>query len=133
MKVGTEWFVDAEGCDPALLRDLEILSAVCDRIIRDLDLRVVGDSHWHKFGLEGGVTGLYLLTESHLTLHTYPEYGIATFNLYCCRSRAEWGWEEQLISCLGAERVRVSVTARGTGNSQMTAAVTTQGGLDGAS
>ena len=50
---------------------------------------------WHKFGGEGGVTGLIMLTESHLACHTYPEYQTATFNLYCCRhaSRMEMGRE----------------------------------------
>jgi len=32
-----------------------------------------------------GVTGLLLLTESHLACDTFPERGFASFNLYCCR------------------------------------------------
>jgi len=31
------------------------------------------------------VTGLLLLTESHLACDTFPERGFASFNLYCCR------------------------------------------------
>jgi S-adenosylmethionine decarboxylase len=61
----------------------------------------------------GGLTGLYLLTESHLACHTYPESGTATFNLYCCRPRPCWNWEEKLRTLLGATRVVIRSTARG--------------------
>jgi S-adenosylmethionine decarboxylase len=112
LTVGTEWLVEASGCDAASLRDVEALSAVFARAVSELALRVVGEAHWHKFPGEGGVTGLALLTESHLACHTYPEFGVATFNLYCCRERAEWPWEERLGEMLGATRVRVRRLAR---------------------
>ena len=67
----------------------------------------------YQFPQPGGVTGLYLLTESHLACHTYPETGIATFNLYCCKSRPEWRWEAQLTELLGSTRVRVRLARRG--------------------
>ena len=113
MNVGTEWLVDAEGCSAEALRDIQTLRRVCDRVIRDLTLQVVGEPQWYQFPQPGGVTGLYLLTESHLACHTYPETGIATFNLYCCKSRPEWPWEEQLTELLGARRVQVRFARRG--------------------
>ena len=70
-------------------------------------------SVWHKFDGEGGVTGLIALTESHLACHTYPEYGTATFNLYCCRTRPEWNWEAELKTALGATEVNVQKIERG--------------------
>src|SRR5438105_10110872 len=97
MPVGTEWLIDAEGCSPDALRDASRLRAVLERVIADLELRVVGAGVWHSFPPPGaGVTGMYLLTESHLACHSYPELGVATFNLYCCRPRPEWGWQRAL-------------------------------------
>jgi len=113
MNVGAEWLVDAEGCSPESLRDMTAVRAACEAIISDLDLRVVGQPMWHQFPEPGGVTGLFLLTESHLACHTYPEIGTATFNLYCCRARPDWPWEERLRSFLGASRIRVLCVARG--------------------
>src|SRR4030095_307915 len=110
---GTEWLVDAEECSPELLRDIDTVRGVCEEIIRDLDLRVVGEPMWHQFPQPGGVTGLYLLTESHLACHTFPETRIATFNLYCCRARPAFEWENRLQSLLGASRVTVRTAARG--------------------
>ncbi len=112
MIVGTEWLIEAVDCDPELLRDENLFRGLMDRVINDLDLAAVG-SIWHKFPGEGGVTGMVALTESHLACHTYPEYRIATFNLYCCRSRPEWNWEANLVELLSATAVKIAKIERG--------------------
>jgi S-adenosylmethionine decarboxylase len=112
MIVGTEWLIEAAGCDAAALRDEAVLRSVFDCVIDDLGLKTIG-SVWHKFEGEGGVTGLVALTESHLACHTYPEHGTATFNLYCCRTRPEWDWESNLKLLLAAAAVNVTRLERG--------------------
>ena len=112
MTLGTEWLIDASGCDAAALADLDRLRAVFDRVIRDLDLNVLGEIAWHQFDHPGGISGLALLSESHLSCHTYPEFRAATFNLYCCRERAPWSWETSLKEMLGAKQVTVRVLER---------------------
>ncbi|RMG03110.1 MAG: S-adenosylmethionine decarboxylase [Acidobacteria bacterium] len=112
MKVGYEWIVDAFNCDSQILRNEAILRGIFSLIISDLKLNVIEQS-WHCFPGAGGVTGLALLSESHLACHTYPEYKIATFNLYCCNQRPEWEWEFNLKRFLGAEKVRVLFIQRG--------------------
>jgi S-adenosylmethionine decarboxylase len=112
MNLGTEWLIDASGCDAAALADLDQLRAVFDRVIRDLDLHVLGETSWHQFDQPGGVSGLALLSESHLACHTYPEFGAATFNLYCCRNRSSWPWETALKEMLGATEIHVRVFDR---------------------
>lgn len=112
MTLGTEWLIDANGCDPAALADINRLQTVFDRVIGDLDLHVLGEIAWHKFESPGGVSGLALLSESHLACHTYPEFCAATFNLYCCRDRSIWPWEKMLKELLGATEVRIRVFER---------------------
>ena len=68
---------------------------------------------WREFPGEGGITGLLLLTESHLACHTFPERGFAAFNLYCCQPREDWPWAERLREALRAQRVSVRRLARG--------------------
>jgi len=118
MIVGTEWLIEASGCDVVRLRDEATLRNVMSAVITDLGLRSVGGV-WHKFEGEGGVTGLIALTESHLACHTYPEHGIATFNLYCCRTRPEWDWATHLTAMLGAGRVHIKKMERGTSGSHI--------------
>ena len=112
LTVGTEWLIEAAGCDAEALRDVGRLRRVFERAVTELDLRVVGEPVWHKFPGEGGATGLVMLTESHLACHTYPEFRAATFNLYCCRERPEWPWAERLREMLGAESVSVRSISR---------------------
>jgi S-adenosylmethionine decarboxylase len=112
LTVGTEWLIEASGCDAGALRDVERLRGVFARAVAELGLCVVGEQLWHKFPGEGGATGLAMLTESHLACHTYPEFGVATFNLYCCRERPEWPWEERLREMIGARGVSVRSLSR---------------------
>lgn len=120
MIVGTEWLIEATGCDKAQLRDEGAIRAILDRVMADLGLKAVGEV-WHTFPGEGGVTGLIALTESHLACHSYPEHQTATFNLYCCRTRPEWDWKVNLRSALGASTVNVTRIERGDGESQISA------------
>jgi S-adenosylmethionine decarboxylase len=112
LTVGTEWLIEASGCDAEALRDVERLRAVFARAVAELGLCVLGEQLWHKFPGEGGATGLAMLTESHLACHTYPEFRVATFNLYCCRERGEWPWAERLREMLGADAVSVRSVRR---------------------
>ena len=113
LSLGIEWLVDAHGCEPEALRSPEVLGGIFDAVVRELGLHAASAPVWHVFPGEGGVTGLLLLTESHLACHTFPERGFAAFNLYCCRPRAEWPWVERLRGALGAREVEVRCLARG--------------------
>jgi len=112
MIVGTEWLIEANGCDADALRDEALIRLVLTSVIDDLGLKSIGDV-WYKFPGEAGVTGMIALTESHLACHTYPEHGTATFNLYCCRTRPEWNWHERISVLLGATSVNVTKIERG--------------------
>lgn len=113
MWTGLEWLIDAHGCDPERLRDGAVLRRLCERLVVERELEVVGVPQWHQFPGPGGWTGLYLLSESHLSCHTFPESGWASFNLYCCRPRVDWPWEVRLADALGADRVVVRRLERG--------------------
>ncbi|HYH07724.1 MAG TPA: S-adenosylmethionine decarboxylase [Thermoanaerobaculia bacterium] len=112
MEIGTEWIVEAGGCSDSALRDPMLLDRLFARIIEELELRPLHPPAWHVFGGPGGITGFVMLTESHLACHTYPEHGVATFNLYCCRPRPDWPWRERLAELLGATDVRIRTVER---------------------
>ena len=111
--LGTEWIVDAYGCDPSSLRSCTALDRLFARIVGELGLHPAGQPVWHVFPGQGGITGLLLLTESHLACHTYPESGLVTINLHCCRARPAWPWQERLVEALGAAQVTVRALPRG--------------------
>jgi S-adenosylmethionine decarboxylase len=111
--LGLEHVVDAYGCDEAALRSQIVLQRLLSRIIEDLHLRVIGDPAWHVFPEPAGLTGLVMLTESHLSVHTFPESQYAAMNLYCCRQTAEWSWQASIKEILGARDVVVRTIRRG--------------------
>ena len=113
MDGGTEWVVDAFDCVPAHLRDRTRIIALLDRVVAGCELQIIGAPAVHVFPGPGGVTALYLLAESHLACHTFPESGVATINLYCCRPRRGPDWRALVGDALGAARVTVRELARG--------------------
>jgi S-adenosylmethionine decarboxylase len=112
MEIGTEWLIEASGCREDALRDGVLLDRIFERVIADLGLKPLHAPSWHRFPGPGGLTGFVMLTESHLACHTYPEHGLATFNLYCCRPRPDWPWRDRLAEALGATEVRVRALDR---------------------
>ena len=112
MQGGIEWLVDASMCAPDRLRDREVVVGLLDRIVADMGLHVVTTAV-HVFGGAGGITAMYLLSESHLTIHTFPETGTATLNAYCCRPRVPAPWRALLGAWLGARDVIATEHVRG--------------------
>ncbi len=70
-------------CSPSLMRDRAALKNACVRFATNAGLTVVGE-HFHTFADAGGVTGLVLLAESHLAIHTWPELNAVTLDVYVC-------------------------------------------------
>jgi S-adenosylmethionine decarboxylase len=109
---GREWLVEAHGCHSAPLADPGELRRLFAAMVSDLGLHPVGEPLWHKFPGPGGVTGLVLLAESHLAVHTFPEHGSLCLNLFCCRPRADWDFDGELRARFGADSVTVRAVER---------------------
>jgi S-adenosylmethionine decarboxylase len=109
---GLEWIVEAHGCDSAALADAGRLEELFHTLIRALDLHSLGKSNWHQFPGTGGITGVTLLTESHLACHTFPEYGSLCLNIFCCRPRQSADFDALLKKAFGAASVVVRQVER---------------------
>ena len=104
---GLEWVVEAHGCNPGALTDLRKLDGFFRTVIRELTLHPLQKTVWHQFPRTGGITGLCLLSESHLACHTFPEYGSLCLNLFCCRPRPDADFEAWLREEFGATQVHI--------------------------
>jgi spermidine synthase len=79
-------------CPTNLFTDRGVLQETCIRLVKLAGLSVVGDD-FHQFtdasGEASGVTGLVLLAESHLAVHTWPELNAVTLDVYVCNFRED--------------------------------------------
>jgi S-adenosylmethionine decarboxylase len=104
---GCEWIIEAHGCSAATLADPSALEALFGRIVDGMRLHPVAPATWHQFPNTGGVTGLSLLSESHIACHTFPEFGSLCLNVFCCRPRPDWDFEAELRREFGAAHVHI--------------------------
>ena len=69
------------------LRDMEGVMALFESLLISHHFTVVGRIS-HAFPEPGGgFTGVFLLSESHASVHTYPEHGYAAVDLFSCGER----------------------------------------------
>jgi len=106
---GAHFTADLLGCrDPAnLMRDGAVLATVCEQLASDAGLSVVA-RQFHAFapGPDGGAghTGVLLLAESHVAVHTWPELRAVTLDVFVCNVVSD--------NTLKAERLLDALVAR---------------------
>lgn len=94
---GLHLTADLRGCpvERPPMTDLEALRQACLEAAARAGLTAVGEL-FHRFapaaagpGSAGGITGVVLLAESHVAVHTWPELGAATLDVYVCNLGAD--------------------------------------------
>lgn len=88
------------GCEPVFLSNSKKTKPHVDKLIRDAGLTTVGYAT-HQF--DRGYTSVWLLKQSHLTLHSWPEYNFVTLSLEVCNFKGD---DVSKIDKLYAELVR---------------------------
>jgi S-adenosylmethionine decarboxylase len=69
--------------------------------------------HLHRFGDSGGISGVAVLAESHISLHTWPERGFAAFDIFMCGACDPYHALPVLRRHLAPATVQLSETKRG--------------------
>lgn len=105
-------------CSVDLLRDCNILRDLCVKECVDAGLTPLGN-YFYQFESDGekaGVTGTVVLAESHLAIHTWPENGGVTLDVYVCNfsrdnsNRARQVFSQILSALKAEENVSHAVT-----------------------
>ncbi len=82
--LGCHVLLELRDCNPALLNDLNYIRQAMLTAAHDVGATVVGES-FHRFSPQG-VTGILAIAESHISIHTWPEYGYAAADIFSCGS-----------------------------------------------
>lgn len=122
---GLHLTADLRGCDASqpAMTELDALRTLCLQAVRDAGLQPVGEL-FHRFaqaaGATGpvGITGVVLLAESHLAVHTWPEIGSVTLDVYVCNFGADntaraHALTDRLLAAFAPETVERHALQRG--------------------
>jgi len=94
--LGTQILLELKQCDQELLNDLAYVRQTLIQVARAVNATVIGES-FHKFQPQG-VTGILAVAESHICIHTWPEYRYAAVDVFTCGDSAEaWKATELLV------------------------------------
>lgn len=121
---GLHLTADLRGCAAGqpLMRDCEALRALCVEAVAAAGLGAVAEL-FHRFTpvsgqAQSGITGIVLLAESHLAIHTWPELGGVTLDVYVCNLGVDNSAKAEaliaaLISAFAPGEVRRQALQRG--------------------
>jgi S-adenosylmethionine decarboxylase len=74
--------VDLRECNPEILKSLEKVRSIMVSAAKDSKATIV-DVSFHEFN-PFGISGVVVIAESHLTIHTWPEYDYAAVDIFTC-------------------------------------------------
>ena len=80
--LGTHLLLELRDCNPLKLNDLALIQESLLQAARDAGATVIGQI-FHQFSPHG-VTGVVAISESHLCIHTWPEYAYAAADIFTC-------------------------------------------------
>ena len=73
---------------------------------------------FHKFAPQG-VSGVVIISESHLTIHSFPEHGYASIDVYTCGNLDPNVAADYIANALGAKKIETIEIPRGMGSVQV--------------
>ena len=82
---GEHLLLDLVECDNQLISDLDFIRSTLISAAQEAGAIVLGDS-FHLFPPYGGVSGVVISAGTHISIHTWPEYGYAAADVFTCSS-----------------------------------------------
>ncbi len=110
--LGKHLLLELKDCNREVLNDLEFLKGMLTAAASEAGATVLGES-FHQFSPQG-VSGVVIIAESHLFVHTWPECGYAAVDIFTCGNSVKPEKAAQkLIKELGAKSHSILEIQRG--------------------
>ena len=109
---GTHLIADLHGIDRKKLADASAIEELLKQGALAAGAHIVY-SHFHPFGQDQGVTGVVLLAESHISIHTWPEFEFAAVDIFMCGHAQPHRALDYIRESLKPDAVNVRDIARG--------------------
>ncbi len=110
--LGRQLLLELKDCDEKILNDVDFLKSTLLAAANECGATILGDS-FHRFSPQG-VSGVVIIAESHIFIHTWPEYGYAAVDIFTCGDSVQPGKAaELLIERIGGKNHSVIEMQRG--------------------
>ena len=109
--LGRHIIVEYYDCDSETLRQPKLVEQYMKQAAILTNATIV-ESFFHHFS-PWGVSGAVIIAESHLTIHTWPEYGYAAVDLFTCGDLDPWKGFDYLEDVFGAKHSESMELTRG--------------------
>lgn len=110
--MGRHILAEIYGCDFDILNDLKRIEEIMINAALEAGAEV-REFVFHRFSPQG-VSGVVVISESHLTIHTWPELGYAAVDVFTCGDRVDpWDACNYLSSRFNAKQLKAEETMRG--------------------
>ncbi len=111
--LGRHLLLELYDCDKSLLNNVDSIKKILITTAKNVNAKVINSS-FHHFS-PYGVSGVIIISESHFTIHTWPEYGYAAIDVFTCSKHINYDKiQELLIKNLSAKRHHANIHQRGT-------------------
>ena len=94
--LGKHLLLELRDCNSDILSDLDFLRDTLITAAREIGATIIGDS-FYPFPPYGGVSGVVIIAESHLSIHTWPEYSYAAVDIFTCGTSLDPGKAVDLL------------------------------------
>ena len=112
--LGNHILVEFMNCDPKIMNDVAGIERDMVAAAQKAGATVI-NSTFHHFS-PFGVSGVVVIQESHLAIHTWPEYGYAAVDLFTCGEMDAWISFDHLKECFGSTSYSALEMKRGSVN-----------------
>ncbi len=79
---GKHYLIDLRDCDPEIIKSVDPTREIVLRAAKECGATIL-DDYFHQFQ-PMGVSGVVLIAESHISVHTWPENGFAAADIFTC-------------------------------------------------
>lgn len=108
---GRHYLIDLRGCDPEIIKQVDPTREILLRATKECGATRL-DDYFHQFQ-PFGVSGVVLIAESHISVHTWPENGFVALDIFTCGEMKPQVAVDIMQKSFRAKEATVKIVVRG--------------------
>lgn len=114
---GPHLMLDLNDCNPAILDDLDACFRLLTELPERIGMTIITQPYVFRYDAplpgDGGITGVTIIAESHISIHTYPSKRFAFVDLFSCKPFDVEGARDYIVQFFESKSPTVHTHMRG--------------------